>query len=129
MKDLLTRRSVVVSVGILTIALGLVYYTNVPRMVSDALAPTTLWGRTALVAGTIAVLSSLLGRAGWILGCILLAVIALLQIPPMILWVVFDGTIVGEPKSGAPIGHWYWAIPHILLLALSVEGMFSARKA
>jgi hypothetical protein len=124
MKDFLTKQHVTMIVGILSISLGLVYYVNLPQMTNDAISTTTLWGRVALFAGLLTALSTLLKRTGWVVSSALLVVIIFLQIPPVALWFIFNGTIVGEYGTTSPVGHWAWAVPHILLAMLSVKTIF-----
>ena len=128
MKEFLTKRNVIVIVGILSISLGLVYYLNLPQMTNDAISTTTLWGRVALLVGLLTALSALSKRTGWVIST-LLVVIVLLQIPPVALWFIFNGTIVGELGTpNAPVGHWAWAVPHILLAVLSIKTIFLGRR-
>jgi hypothetical protein len=106
-----------------SIALGLAY-------VLHAFGPTeaevVLWGRVSFCLGWVAVpltvgawrsnsriINGVTGL-GW-------AILALLQIPPVLLWVAFHGTGIsdGTPPSTF-VAHWAYSIPHLAVLAASV---------
>jgi len=48
-----------------------------------------------------------------------LGVTILLQLPPAVLWFVFNGEIIGDSPFEGPLGHWLWSVPHILLVIVS----------
>lgn len=111
-----------------SIALGLTY-------VLHAFGPTeaevVLWGRVSICIGlaeiplTVSVwhgnsriMKDLVGL-GWGIG-------ALLQAPPILLWLAFHGAGIsdGTPPS-AFVAHWAYAIPHVAVLAASAAMMWS----
>jgi hypothetical protein len=51
------------------------------------------------------------------------AVLVLLQIPPTILWFAYHGS--GIEREGPFVAHWGYAIPHIILLAISAFTLYS----
>ena len=111
-----------------SIALGLAY-------VHHAFGPTeaevVLWGRISIWLGlTLFLLTvgfrhsksravkGLLGL-GW-------GIVALLQLPPILLWLALHGSGIsdGTPPS-AFVAHWAYAIPHVAVLAASAATVWS----
>ena len=111
-----------------SIALGLAY-------VHHAFGPTeaevVLWGQVSLWLGLTLLpltvgfrhsksraVKGLLGL-GW-------GIVALLQLPPILLWPAFHGSGIsdGTPPS-AFVAHWAYAIPHVAVLAASAAMMWS----
>jgi len=105
-----------------SIALGLTY-------VLHAFGPTeaevVLWGRVSIYLG-LAVVPLTVGAwrshsriiqgvagLGW-------GIVALLQVPPVLLWFAFHGSGIsdGTPPSTF-VAHWAYSIPHLALLAAS----------
>lgn len=62
------------------------------------------------------------------LGVILL-ILAIIQIGPSILWFLFNNTPLtdGTPQSGF-MAHWYYAIPHIIILILAIMSLIEHYK-
>jgi len=56
-----------------------------------------------------------------------LGLIAVMQIPPTVLWFAFDGQGVGE-HGATPVGHWAWAVPHIVLALLALYTGYLVRS-
>ncbi|MDT3699328.1 MAG: hypothetical protein RO469_07850 [Thermincola sp.] len=76
------------------------------------------WGKIAVLTGIIALLvvSKFKGNPrlrNFILIIDLLAIF-LLQLPPLFLWLLFNGTTIGDGPEG-PLGHWLWSAPHIFV--------------
>jgi len=88
------------------------------------------WGRVSVWAGIVLGLLWLgIGRSNRtaakaaLAGGILL--VALLQVPPILLWFAFHGTGIsdGSPPSTF-VAHWGYAIPHVVLLVACVAGFY-----
>lgn len=106
--------------GGLSMAVGLTYVLNLPRLTADATSATLPWGYVTLTLGIIVLLWTRLGghlsRRLWrLLVLITLGITLLLQLPPALLWFQFSGEIIGDHPFGGPVGHWLWSVPHILL--------------
>jgi len=100
------------------VIMGLIYIFNPYNLTSDAAPTTAFWGKIAVLAGIIALLAVKglkrnLRLRKLILSIDLMAII-LLQLPPVFLWFVFNGTIVSDGPGG-PHGRWFWSIPHIIV--------------
>ena len=104
----------------LSITLGLAYGLNLPRF-ADAAWATVPWGITLVFLGIIVVYLRMTGHknTSQFLLYVSLGLITLLQIPPIVLWFVFDGQGVGE-YGATPVGHWAWSTPHIILALLAL---------
>lgn len=114
------------------ILLGLAYLLH-------AFGPTeaevVTWGRISLFIGIVLVLL-LVGleyRHSVSIKVILglgYAVLALLQVLPIFLWFAFDGTGIsdGTPPS-AFVAHWVYALPHLVLLSLSLVAFYRLYKS
>lgn len=112
--------------GILSTVLGLIYILNLPRLTSDATSTTVFWGWLAMIVGIIAMALAPGKRAKGlkkIFLCINLGIMILLQFPPMLLWFVFNGEVISDGPVG-PVGHWFWAVPHIVLTVVAVYSLF-----
>ena len=109
--------------GIGAILLGLPY-------IFHAFGPTeaevVIWGRICLCMGVALLFSAIgLGRSKKRLAKVALAfgyiVLALLQVPPVVLWFAFHGTGISD---GAPpstfVAHWAYSVPHLVLLGTSL---------
>lgn len=128
MKRLAANINLTTLSGFFAVTLGLFYIVNVPQMTNDAISSTTIWGLVAMSTGIFTAFLTI-KRTGWIFSCILLSFIILLQVPPIALWFIFNGTIVGEPGTpSAPIGHWAWAVPHTFLAVLSIKAIFDWKR-
>ena len=111
-----------------SIALGLAY-------VLHAFGPTeaqvVLWGWVSIYLG-LAVVPLTVGACrshsriiqgvaglGW-------GIVALLQVPPILLWFAFHGSGIsdGTPPSTF-VAHWAYSIPHLALLAVSAAMVFT----
>ncbi len=114
------------------ILLGLAYLLH-------AFGPTeaevVTWGRISLFIGIVLVLlsSSLGHRHSASIKAILgvgYAVLALLQVLPIFLWFAFDGTGIsdGTPPSSF-VAHWVYALPHLVLLSLSLVAFYRLYKS
>ena len=115
--------------GSLAIAMGLLYIFNLPQMVSDAIAATRTWGWTVELTGILVIIFAVSKNTVQRSTYPLLAIIVLLQFPPIFLWIAFNGTIVGDgSSSSAPIGHWLWAVPHVLLAIVSTYSIYFYRN-
>lgn len=114
------------------ILLGLAYLLH-------AFGPTeaevVTWGRISLFIGIVLVLL-LVGleyRHSVSIKVILglgYAVLALLQVLPIFLWFAFDsiGISDGTPPS-AFVAHWVYALPHLVLLSLSLVASYRLYKS
>ena len=109
--------------GIGTILLGLPY-------VFHAFGPTeaevVTWGRLSLYFGTGLILLSIgIGRSNERVAKVFLSLgytsLALFQMLPLVLWLVFDGSGIsdGSPSS-AFVAQWLYSIPHLALLIVSL---------
>ena len=117
------------------ILLGLPY---VLRTFGPTEAEVVAWGQVSMGAGAaLLVLSAVLGRSLARAGRSFLALgfglVALLQVPPAILWLLFHGTGIsdGSPPS-ASVAHWACALSHLALSAvclLAVHGCVHGRPA
>lgn len=102
----------------MTITVGLVYIRNLYGLTFDATPTIMLWGKIAILTGIIALLvvSKFKGnpRLRKLILLIDLLAIVLLQLPPLFLWLLFNGTTVSDGPGGPP-GYWFWSAPHILV--------------
>lgn len=110
------------------IILGFVY---VFRAFGPTEAEVVLWGRVSVGLGiALGILALTVGAkrtklCQFILG-LGYAVLVLLQIPPTILWFAFHGSGISDGTPFSPfVAHWGYAIPHIILLAISVFTLYS----
>ena len=108
--------------GACCIALGLAYVLHV---FGPTEAEVALWGRVSICLGFVlapltvsirhgsARLPKGIASMGW-------GVVALLQAPPILLWIAFHGSGIsdGTPPS-AFVAHWAYAIPHLVVLVTS----------
>jgi len=80
------------------------------------------WGQVSVGLGiALGILALTVGPKGTkssqlVLGLGYIALVVL-QIPPTILWFAFHGS--GIEREGPFVAHWGYAIPHIILLAIS----------
>ena len=103
----------------LSIPMGFIYGLNLPRF-ADAAWATVPWGITLVLLGIIVLYLRMTGHnTSLSLLYVSLGLITLLQIPPVVLWVVFNGQGVGE-YGATPMGHWAWSTPHIILALLAL---------
>lgn len=112
------RQTALLLIG-LSVTMGLIYGLNLPRFV-DAAWATVPWGITLVLLGIIVLYLRMTGhKTSLCLLYVSLGLITLLQIPPVVLWFVFDGQGVGE-YGATPVGHWAWSTPHIILALLAL---------
>ena len=90
-----------------------------------------MWGKVSLYLGVALILVSVaLGRKSTRFAKVILGVgyfiLALLQVPPILLWFAFHGSgIAGGPSSF--VAHWGYSIPHIMLLTVSIIILYRLR--
>ncbi|MGC9523079.1 MAG: hypothetical protein ACP5HG_14495 [Anaerolineae bacterium] len=113
-------------------ALGLPYVTY-------AFGPTEAevadWGQITFYIGLgLAILAVVGRRLGYGFMRVLLAIgmsaLALMQLPPALLWFVFhnSGISDGTPPS-AFVAHWAYALPHIAVAALCLAAVYQLLNA
>ena len=103
----------------LSITMGLIYGLNLPRF-ADAAWATVPWGIALVFLGIIVLYLRMTGHnTSLCLFYVILGLITLLQVPPVVLWFVFNGQGVGE-YGATPVGHWAWSTPHIILALLAL---------
>jgi len=111
--------------------IGWVYTSNYHGFTRDVTPTTVPWG--FLCAGCAAVAAGgtwVIARGGrWLIPLLrfMLGLLAMIQLPPIMLWALFDNQVVADGPSG-PIGSWKWALPHLALLALSLLSSHALRK-
>ncbi|MBO8167618.1 MAG: hypothetical protein H0Z35_00375 [Thermoanaerobacteraceae bacterium] len=115
--------------GVLSTAVGLVYIFNLPKLTGDATWATVPWGWLALFIGVITLwvtIGEKRKQGFWrIILSVDLGVMVLLQIPPVLLWFIFNEQVIGEPTTpSAPMGHWLWSVPHIALAIVSFYSLY-----
>lgn len=111
----------------LSIIMGSIYGFNVPRF-GDPIWATVPWGISLVCVGAVVLSLRMTSRSTLSLGFqyVSLGLIAVMQIPPIVLWLVFDGQGVGE-HGATPVGHWAWAIPHLILALLALYSGYLVR--
>jgi hypothetical protein len=89
-------------------------------------AQVVIWGEVSLCMGMVLLFLAVgLGRSKKRLAKVALAcgyiILALLQVPPVVLWFAFHGSGIsdGTPPS-AFVAHWGYSIPHLVLLGASL---------
>ena len=94
-------------------------------------AEVVTWGEVSLYTGAILVVLSIgIGRSQKRPAKVVLAigsvVLALLQVPPVFLWLAFHGAGISD---GAPpstfVAHWGYSIPHLVLLIVSLMVLYN----
>lgn len=68
-------------------------------------------GLPVLIAGLAA--HRLPRRLQWVLAATLV-LLALLQVPPVLLWFLFHDRVISDGPTG-PVGNALWAVPHLAL--------------
>ena len=98
-------------------------------------AEVVTWGQVSVLAGAVMLLLSAAAgrsRAAAARGALALGfgLLALLQVPPAILWFAFHGTGIsdGSPPS-AFVAHWGFALPHLALLAVCLAVVYGRLRA
>ena len=110
--------------GISSVLTGLLYLFHVFGPTETEIV---MWGKTAILAGSVLCALALVAQLTHPQPIITLSLlvnlmlIALLQIPPIYLWLVSHGSGIsdGSPPD-AFIAHWIFALPHSVLLILSL---------
>ena len=109
------------------IILGFVYIFRAFRPME---AEVVLWGEVSVGLGiTLGILALTVGSKRTKLRRLILglgyAVLVVLQIPPTILWFAFHGSGISDGTPPSPfVAHWGYAIPHIILLAISAFTLY-----
>ena len=110
--------------GVSSVLTGLLYLFHVFGPTETEIV---MWGKTAILAGIVlcalALVAQLTHQPLINLSILVnLMLIALLQIPPIYLWLVSHGSGIsdGSPPD-AFIAHWIFALPHSVLLILSLS--------
>lgn len=107
--------------------MGLTYILNLYGLTSDATPATVFWGKIAILTGIIALLAvkglKINFRLRKFILSIDLVVIVLLQLPPVFLWFLFNGTTVSDGPGGPP-GHWFWSVPHIIIAFAATYSLY-----
>ena len=130
--DRVRRR--LVALGALSLILGWVYWANLPNLTGDATPATGLWSRWALGFGLLVAVAGMAahhlpGRIRWVL-VVTLGFLALLQVPPVLLWFLFHGQVISDGPTG-PMGNALWAVPHLAVAAgaLATAGLLLHRTS
>ena len=109
------------------IILGFVYIFRAFRPME---AEVVLWGQVSVGLGiALGILALTVGAKRTKLRRLILGlgytVLVVLQIPPIILWFAFHGSVPSDwPSPGPFVAHWGYAIPHIILLAISAFTLY-----
>lgn len=103
--------------GALSLALGSLY---VLQVFGPTEAEVGDWGLWSLAAGLLALLAGSFPAVGTgvrVAGAVGFGLLALAQLPPVLLWIHFHGSPIsdGTPPSWFT-AHWAMALPHALLL-------------
>ncbi|MEW6173728.1 MAG: hypothetical protein AB1510_11815 [Bacillota bacterium] len=114
--------------GVLSMAVGLIYILNLPGLTGDATPTTVPWGYFAVSLGIVVLLWIVLGvnlnqKLCKLFVSINLGVVALLQLPAILAWLLFHGRVISDGPVG-PVGHWLWSVPHIFLGVVSMYSIF-----
>jgi hypothetical protein len=109
--------------GFGAILLGLPYIFHV---FGPTEAELVIWGEVSLCMGVVLLFLAIgLGRSKVRLAKVALAfgylTVALLQVPPVVLWFAFHGSGIsdGTPPSTF-VAHWGYSVPHLVLLVASL---------
>ncbi len=115
--------------------IGLPY---VLRLFGNVEVEVTHWGWVSIGLGGALLASERLtrvlpGRATAVAVAMTVAMagaVALLQSLPALLWVLFHGNAItdGSPPGGF-IGHWAFAVPHVVVAALAVAALYRLLRA
>jgi len=112
--SLLVFRIIILITGIISIMLG---YSYSHELYGTTEAEVEQWGYSAQVLGFIMI--CLIFNAKWeFFSKLLLYLNMLIQIPPIILWFIFHGSIITDWTYSPFIAHWALSIPHILIFIL-----------
>ena len=98
-------------------------------------AEVVTWGEVSLCNGAVLLFLPLgLGRSTKRLAKVAVAfshvLLALLQVPPVVLWFAFHGSGIsdGTPPSTF-VAHWGYSIPHLVLLGASLMVVYHVARA
>jgi len=117
-------RGFVLSAAMGSVLVGLPYAL---RLFGSVEAEVVHWGRVAIGLDSLLLALACIVRGSRITAGVaavlaaLAAAVAMLQVPPAILWVLFHGQPItdGSPPGGF-VGHWALSLPHVALAALAL---------
>lgn len=109
----LRRWKMIGAIGAIMVAIPYIVHAYGPTE-----AEVAAWGMFSLAWGIILLLLSLFSF-GKIVAYLGFSTVALVQIPPIILWFLFHGQGIsdGSPPSGFT-AHWGYSMPHILIFLI-----------
>ncbi|WP_010174162.1 hypothetical protein [Bacillus coahuilensis] len=103
----------------LCIIVGFLYYWEVFGQTEESVSR---WGLISILSGLVIIPFSFFNnKVAKILTTSIIAVVVVIQIPPIILWFVFHGSGItdGTPPSDF-VAHWLYSFPHIMITVIGL---------
>lgn len=130
-----SARRPIVCTAVGSIVVGLPYAL---RAYGNVEVEVTQWGWVSMACGCLLLALAWLVRAGLVrftavttaASAAATGAVALLQTLPALLWVLFHGNAIadGSPPGGF-VGHWAFAVPHVVVAALAVAALYRLLRA
>jgi len=124
---LFNHKTLALLCGLVAIGVGLPY-------VFKAFGPSehilVTWGKSTVLIGAALLLGSLLikekiSRIQKLILALVCSGLAIMQVPPIILWFVFHGSGIDEYNQSNFVAHWGYALPHAVLFLICVLTLYS----
>lgn len=102
------------------------FHVKEANIAANCFAIVQLFLSACLFAANIA--SSRSSRINFRFIAIIFLSIALIQLPPIIFWIFFNGTLINEIVSDGIRGNWINSLFHIFIFIWCVAGVFLSRS-
>jgi heme/copper-type cytochrome/quinol oxidase subunit 4 len=103
-----------ITMGALTVLTGLLY---VLRVFGQIESEVVFWGIVAVMLGSAVTFLAINRRENAkLVKIILMFLLALIQLPPILLWFSFNGNSIFDGTASSDfLAHWLFATPHIVI--------------